>query len=87
MDYTYLDLAKMIDHSLLNPVLTDRELDMTANIGKVLSGDRAFVVKAAGGVRTSDPLVEVRSIGVARSGATRTAEMLNECKRRLAAEG
>src|SRR6185369_17435749 len=27
MDYTYLDIAKMIDHSLLNPVLTDRELE------------------------------------------------------------
>ncbi len=27
MDYTYSDIAKMIDHSLLNPVLTDRELE------------------------------------------------------------
>jgi deoxyribose-phosphate aldolase len=27
MDFTYLQIAKMIDHSLLNPVLTDRELD------------------------------------------------------------
>jgi deoxyribose-phosphate aldolase len=27
IDYTYHDIAKMIDHSLLNPVLTDRELD------------------------------------------------------------
>src|SRR5258708_1429276 len=27
MDYTYLDIAKMIDHSLLNPVLTDGELE------------------------------------------------------------
>jgi len=26
-DYTYLDLAKMIDHSLLNPVLTTAELE------------------------------------------------------------
>jgi len=30
-----------------------------------------------------DALLEVRAIGVARSGATRTAEMLTECKRRL----
>lgn len=28
MDYTYSDIAKMIDHSLLNPVLTDRELEL-----------------------------------------------------------
>lgn len=27
MDYSYDDLAQMIDHSLLNPTLTDRELD------------------------------------------------------------
>ena len=225
MDYTYLQIAKMIDHSLLNPVLTDAELeagcllareydvasacvkpyylkrcaeilagstvaastvigfphggnltavkvaeaeqaladggaelDMVANIGKVLSEDWDFVsedihavadvthrggaivkvifencylldthkiklcqicaevgadfvktstgygsggatiadlklmrrhspphirVKAAGGIRTLDALLEVREIGVSRSGATRTAEMLTECKRRL----
>ena len=225
MEYTYLDIAKMIDHSLLSPVLTDAELeagcllarrydvasacikpyylkrcaellagssvapstvigfphggnaaaiklaeaqqalrdggaelDMVVNIGKVLSEDWAFVrediravvelshqggaivkvifencylqdrhkirlceicaevgadfvktstgyasggatledlklmrqhsppnvqVKAAGGIRTLDALFEVRSIGVARCGATRTAEMLDECKRRL----
>jgi deoxyribose-phosphate aldolase len=227
MDYTYLDISKMIDHSLLNPVMTDAELeagcrlareydvasacvkpyyarrcaellagsavaastvigfphgghktavkltearqalddgatelDMVVNIGKVLSGDWTFVrediqavaqatheagaivkvifencylqdahkirlceicaelgadfvktstgygsggatledlklmrrhsppnvrIKAAGGVRTLDALLEVRVIGVSRSGATRTAEMLDECKRRLAA--
>jgi len=227
MDYSYLDISKAIDHSLLNPVLTDAELeagcrlareydvasacvkpyyarrcaellagssvaastvigfphgghttavklaearqaledgatelDMVVNIGKVLSLDWAFVrsdiqavgdaahqagtivkvifencylqdahkirlceicadvgadfvktstgyagggatiedlklmrrhsppgvrVKAAGGIRTLDALLEVRAIGVSRSGATRTAEMLDECKRRLAA--
>ena len=228
MDYTYLQIAKMIDHSLLNPVLTDEEmergcqlaraynvasvcikpyylkrcaellkgstvapstvigfphgghttaikvaeteaalrdggteLDMVVNIGKVLSGDWTFVaqdiqavvtaahqegaivkvifenaylqdshkirlceicaaagaefvktstgyastgatlsdlrlmrkhsppnvnVKAAGGIRTLDALLEIRAIGVARSGATRTAEMLDECKTRLSLE-
>jgi deoxyribose-phosphate aldolase len=227
MNYTYLDIAKMIDHSLLNPSLTDKELesgcrlareydvasacvkpyflarcaellggsnvaastvlgfphggstiavkvaeaeaalrdggtelDMVANIGKVLSEDWGYVrediqavveathagggivkvifencylqdkhkirlcelcaeagadfvktstgygssgatladlqlmrkhspphvrVKAAGGIRTLDALLEVRAIGVSRSGATRTAEMLNECKQRIEA--
>ncbi len=227
MDYTYRDIAKMIDHSLLNPVLTDAELeagcrlareydvasvcikpyylkrcaellagsdvrpsttigfphgghttaikvaeakqalddggielDMVVNIGKVLSGDWDYVrndiravvevtherggivkvifenyylqdehkirlceicaevgaefvktstgfapggatmedlklmrrhspphvqVKAAGGIRTLDALLEVRAIGVTRVGATRTVEILEECKRRLAA--
>jgi deoxyribose-phosphate aldolase len=227
MDYTYQQIAKMIDHSLLNPVITDeeieagcrlaleydtasvcikpyylkrcaeilsgstvapstvigfphgghatavklaearqaladggRELDMVVNVGKVLSGDWHFVredlravigcahqagakvkvifencylqdphkvrlceicgelradwvktstgfgtggatvadltlmrkhspphvqVKAAGGVRTFDGLLEVRAAGVTRAGATRTADILDECKRRLAA--
>lgn len=227
MDYTYLDIAKMIDHSLLNPVLTDEELeagtllardydvasvcvkpyflkrcaellagsdvaastvigfphgghtpavklaeveqalrdggaelDMVVNIGKVLSEDWGYVrheiqsitnlthqggglvkvifensylldqhkirlcqicgdvgadfvktstgysgggatredltlmrqhspehvrVKAAGGVRTLDSLLEVRAIGVSRSGATRTAGILDDCRERLTA--
>jgi len=41
-------------------------------------------VKAAGGIRTLDALLEVRAIGVTRCGATRTIEMLEECKKRLA---
>jgi deoxyribose-phosphate aldolase len=40
-------------------------------------------VKAAGGVRDLDKLLEVRALGVTRVGATRTADILNECKRRL----
>ena len=225
MECTYEQIAKMIDHSLLNPVLTDeelergcrvalehdvasvcikpyylkrcaellanstvapstvigfphgghttaikaaeaeqaladggRELDMVVNVGKVLSGDWDFVrediravvvrahdagalvkvifencflqdshkirlceicgqlradwvktstgygdggatdgdlklmrehspspvqVKAAGGVRTFDRLLEVRRLGVTRVGATRTVEILEECKKRL----
>jgi len=225
MDFTYEQIAKMIDHSLLNPILTDKELDegcllarrydvasvcikpyylkrsvellagstvapsitigfphgghttamkaleaeegvrggateldMVVNIGKVLSGDWDFVradivsvvkvahdggalikvifencyladtqkialceicgelgvdfvktstgyatggatiedlklmrahspahvqIKAAGGVRTFDDLLNVRALGVTRAGATRTASMLDECKRRL----
>ncbi len=40
-------------------------------------------VKAAGGVRTLDKLLEVRALGVTRVGASRTADILDECKRRL----
>jgi deoxyribose-phosphate aldolase len=40
-------------------------------------------VKAAGGVRTFDRLLEVRAIGVTRVGATATKEILDECKARL----
>jgi deoxyribose-phosphate aldolase len=225
MNYTYEDVAKMIDHSLLSPVLTDRqlekdcqiavdynvasvcimpyylwrcaeilkgstvrasttigfphgghttavklaeakqalddggeELDMVANISKVLSGDWDYVraeikavvdltharnqkvkvifencflddrhkiklceicgesgadwvktstgygsggatiedlklmrehspkhvqVKAAGGIRDLDALLEVRALGVTRVGASRTTEILDACKLRL----
>ena len=225
MDYTYHDIAKMIDHSLLNPVMTDRdfekgcrdgleydvasvcimphylkrcaevlkgsavkasttvgfphgghatavkvaearqaladgaeELDMVVNISKVLSQDWTYVssdigrvveaahgqgaklkvifencylkdahkiklceicgeigadwvktstgygsggatdadlilmrkhspphvqVKAAGGIRDLDGLLRVRALGVTRVGASRTGDILNECRRRL----
>lgn len=41
-------------------------------------------VKAAGGIRTLDALLEVMSIGVTRCGATRTAEMLDDYRARVA---
>ena len=40
-------------------------------------------VKAAGGVRDLDTLLQVRALGVSRVGASRTREMLDECRRRL----
>lgn len=43
-------------------------------------------VKAAGGVRDLDALIRVRDLGTARCGATATATMLEEYKRRAKAE-
>jgi deoxyribose-phosphate aldolase len=43
----------------------------------------AVQVKAAGGVRDLDKLLEVRALGVTRCGASRTKEMLDDCRRRL----
>jgi deoxyribose-phosphate aldolase len=40
-------------------------------------------VKAAGGVRDLDRVLEMRALGVTRIGATCTAEILDECRRRL----
>ncbi len=40
-------------------------------------------VKAAGGVRSMDRLLEVRDLGVTRIGASRTVKILDECRRRL----
>jgi deoxyribose-phosphate aldolase len=41
-------------------------------------------VKAAGGIRDLDTLLQVRALGVSRSGASKTAEILAEARRRLA---
>jgi deoxyribose-phosphate aldolase len=41
-------------------------------------------VKAAGGIRDLDKLLEVRALGVTRVGASKTKEILDECRRRLA---
>ena len=40
-------------------------------------------VKAAGGIRDLDALLEVRTLGVTRVGASRTTDILDECKLRL----
>jgi deoxyribose-phosphate aldolase len=39
-------------------------------------------VKAAGGIRTLDQLLEARPF-ITRCGASKTAEILNECRQRL----
>lgn len=46
----------------------------------------AVGIKAAGGIRDLDTLLAARAIGVSRIGATRTAPMLDECRRRLGLE-
>ena len=46
------------------------------------SGPRVQV-KAAGGVRTLDRLLEVRALGVTRVGASRTVDILDEARERL----
>ena len=43
-------------------------------------------VKAAGGVREFDKLLEVRALGVSRVGASATAVILDECRKRLGLE-
>jgi deoxyribose-phosphate aldolase len=40
-------------------------------------------VKAAGGVRDLEMLLQVREIGVTRCGASRTKEILDEARRHL----
>jgi deoxyribose-phosphate aldolase len=45
--------------------------------------DPTVEIKAAGGVRTLDDLLRVRKLGVTRVGATATAEILEEAKKRF----
>jgi deoxyribose-phosphate aldolase len=42
-------------------------------------------VKASGGIRSLDRLLEVRALGVTRVGASATVAILEECRRRLGA--
>lgn len=43
-------------------------------------------VKAAGGVRDLDAVLAMRAAGVTRVGATRTVEIVDECRRRLGSQ-
>jgi deoxyribose-phosphate aldolase len=43
-------------------------------------------VKAAGGIRDLDTLLQFRQLGVTRVGASRTSDILEECRRRLGLE-
>ncbi len=99
MDYSYVEIAKMIEKIRLCEICGETGADFVktstgyAGGGATIDDLRlmrrhspAHVrVKATGGIRTLDALLEVRAIGVARSGATRTVEMLEECKRRIGA--
>ena len=40
-------------------------------------------VKAAGGIRELDSLLEMRALGASRVGASRTQGILDECRQRL----
>lgn len=43
----------------------------------------AVQLKAAGGIRVLDKLLQVRALGVTRVGASKTKEILDDCRRRL----
>src|SRR5204862_2709 len=132
MKYRYDELAKMIDHSLLHPTMTDQELKAGCEVAakyqvasvcikpyavkqaaQWLQGTDVIIgcvigfphgngatehdlelmrsacsskvqVKAAGGVRDLDGLIRVRDLGASRCGASATAAILDEYRRREA---
>jgi deoxyribose-phosphate aldolase len=49
--------------------------------------DTGIQIKAAGGVRTLDDLLRVKALGVTRIGATTTANILEEAKKRFGSPG
>lgn len=90
MNYTYLDVAKMIDHSLLNPTLT--EADLEAGIALALKYDTASVcilpyalADCAARLKGSDVRAST-TIGFPHGGHT-TAIKLAEAKQALADGG
>lgn len=123
MNFVYLDIAKMIDHSLLHPAMTALEFNVgielaiaydvasvcimpyyAKNCAKMLRGTdiktsttigfphgghtstikRAEAEQAiADGCEDLDTLLEVRQLGVTHCGASRTAEILDEARKRL----
>jgi deoxyribose-phosphate aldolase len=89
MDYTYEQIAKMIDHSLLNPTLTDAELE--AGIQIAIAYDVAsvcilpyYLARCADLLRTAGGTVKASTtIGFPHGGHT-TAVKVAEAQRALA---
>lgn len=61
-DYTYRDIAKMLDHSLLQPVLTDAELEKGCQLARVY--DVATVCIKPYGVPLARDLLAGSDVGV-----------------------
>ena len=86
MDYTYQDIAKMIDHSLLNPTLTDRELEQGCQLA--LEYDAASVcimpyyLKRCAEILKGSSVKASTTIGFPHGGHT-TAAKLAEAKQAL----
>ena len=56
---------------------------LMAKVHILMHAPQHVQVKAAGGVRDLDTLLKIRELGVTRCGASRTKEMLDECRQRL----
>ena len=90
MDFTYEQIAKMIDHSLLNPVLTDEELDRGCQVA--LDYDVASVcikpyyLKRCSELLAGSTVAPSTVVGFPHGGHT-TAVKLAEAERALADGG
>jgi len=90
MDYTYSDIAKMIDHSLLNPTLTDRDLEqgcqlaLQYDVGSVCI--MPFGLKRCAEMLKGSTVKASTTIGFPHGGHT-TAIKVAEAKQALADGG
>src|SRR5512140_46918 len=90
MDYTYLDIAKMIDHSLLNPTLTAEAMEAGCRLA--LDYDAASVcilpyyLKRCSEMLAGSNVKASTTIGFPHGGHT-TAVKLAEAKQALADGG
>ncbi len=86
MDYTYRDIAKMIDHSLLNPALTDAELaagcELAARYEVAGVCAKPHFVKAAAGILAGTSVRTGTTVGFPHGGHA-TAVKVAEARRAL----
>jgi deoxyribose-phosphate aldolase len=90
MDYNYTDVAKMIDHSLLNPTLTTEDLDAGCRLA--VAYDVASVCILPYYLRRADVLLEGSSVKASTTigfphGGNTTAIKVAEAKQALADGG
>jgi deoxyribose-phosphate aldolase len=90
MEYTYQDIAKMIDHSLLNPVMTDQDLEKGCRVG--LEYDVAsvcimpYALRRAAEILKGSTVRASTTIGFPHGGHT-TAVKVAEARQALADGG
>ena len=71
-DFTYRDLAKILDHSLLQPQLTDADLErgckLAAEYGVASVCIKPYAVKLAAGLLAGSPVAVSTTIGFPHGG-------------------
>jgi deoxyribose-phosphate aldolase len=86
-DYSYRDLAKMIDHSLLNPIMTDAELEQGCQLAREYDVAsvciKPYAVAAAAKWLAGSTVAVGTTIGFPQGGHT-TAIKVAEAKEALA---
>src|SRR5512140_1320378 len=90
MDYTYLAIAKMIDHSLLNPTLTEHDLEAGLQLARHYDTGSVcimpFYLKRCAELLAGSTVKASTTIGFPHGGHT-TAIKLAETKQALADGG